>query len=212
MFKYALAGMAACAALATPLAAQDRLPPGIWTNTEDEYFAEEEGREKPEWVAFETSKDGQWRRIDAFGAPIGEWQDSAIEGLSPREGGGWEIAGSELRPARAFYCWISVRRFAKKPDGSEDWSFVRNLINFDQGGRIFVPGEGTAPDVTIRLRNVTWAKGSRNKPALVLYAHKDDPVRAASYSWAAPDSTMIGINLRWVQASCSRAPSQTEGS
>ena len=56
----------------------------------------------------------------------------------------------------------------------------------------------------------TVRSGSRNKPSLVLYVHKDDPVRAESYSWAAPASTMIGINLRWVQGSCSRKESQAE--
>ncbi|MFN3865002.1 MAG: hypothetical protein ACK4RT_12055, partial [Erythrobacter sp.] len=67
-----------------------------------------------------------------------------------------------------------------------------------------IPGHGEAPDLSIRLRNVTWAKGSRNKPSLVLYVHKDDPERAESYSWASPDASLVGINLRWVQASCSR--------
>ncbi|WFL76387.1 hypothetical protein P7228_10295 [Altererythrobacter arenosus] len=212
MHKSPLGALLALTLLADPLAAEDRLSPGIWTNTEDEYFAEEEGRDRPEWVGFELADGGKWRSIDAFRKPLGDWQEGPIPGLAPRETGGWQIAGSELRPAREFFCWISVLRFAGKPDGSEDWSFIRNLPNFDQGGRISVPGEGLAPDVTIRLRNVTWAKGSRNKPALVLYVHKDDPVRAVSYSWASPDAGMVGVNLRWVQASCSRSPSQTEGS
>ena len=198
--------------LALPLAAQaqDRPPPGIWTNTEDAYFAEEEGRETPDWIGLEIGEDGHWRRIDAFRKPQSDWQDRPIPELAAREGGGWNWRGSELRRAREFFCWVSVRKFAGKPDGSEDWTFQRNIPNFDQGGRILVEGNGEAPDVTIRLRNVTWARGSRNKPSLVLYVHKDDPVRAESYSWAAPESSMVGINLRWVQASCSRTESQAE--
>ncbi|WP_298468617.1 hypothetical protein [uncultured Erythrobacter sp.] len=203
--------VALLAALSFPVMAQDALPAGIWTNTEDEYFAEEEGREKPDWAAFEANEDGQWRPIDAFGEAQGAWNKGPIPGLSGDAVTGWRFKGSELRRARPFFCWVSVRKFAGKPDGSEDWTFIRNLPQFDQGGRILVPGDGIAPDVTIRMRNVTWAKGSRNKPSLVLYVHKADPVRAESYSWAAPESTMIGINLRWVQASCSKAQSKTKG-
>jgi hypothetical protein len=193
--------------MAVPALADTSLPAGIWTNTEDVYFAEEEGREKADWVGFEVEASGRWRPIDAFGNAVGEWSDEPIPALSRREGGGWQIGASELRLARAMSCWVSVRKFAGKPSGDADWTFSRGLKIFDQGGRVFVPGNGEAPDVTIRVRNVTWAKGSRNKPSLVLYMHKDDPVRAESYSWASPDASLIGINLRWVQASCSREQS-----
>jgi hypothetical protein len=192
--------------------AQDRLPPGIWTNTEDVYFAKEEGRKKAEETSFEVAEDGRWRRIDAFGEPLGDWSDAPIEGLARRDGGsGWEVSGSELRQARPFSCWLSARKFAAKPDGGADWTFTRGLTAFDQGGRVFVPGNGDAPDVTLRLRNVTWAAGSRNRPSLVLYVHKDDPVRAESYSWASPDADLIGINVRWVQGSCSLASVEPKG-
>jgi len=203
----ALACAFACA-LATPAlaAAQGPLPAGIWTNTEDAYFAEEEGRPRPAPVMIDVGADGRWRGIDAFGAPQGEWQEGAIPGLAPREGGsGWQIDGSEIRRARPFTCWVSVRKFAAKPDGATDWTFAGNLTSFDQGGRVTIPGDGVAPDVSIRLRNVTWAKGSRNKPSLVLYVHKDDPERAESYSWASPDASLVGINLRWMQGSCTRS-------
>lgn len=195
-------------ALAAPSHAEERLEPGIWTNTEDVYFAEEEGREKAEWRAFEISSDGQWRVIDAFGTPAvgvdGQWRADDIPDVSAREGGGWQIGASELRKADAFSCWISVRKFAANEDGSAAWSYQRDLPIFNQGGRILVEGNGDAPDVTFRMRNVTWAKGSRNRPSLVLYIHKDDPVRAESYGWASPNADMIGLNLRWVQGSCSR--------
>lgn len=195
---------------AFPASAHDTLPAGIWTNTEDVYFAEEEGRVKAEWTGLEVGNDGRWREIDAFATPKSDWSDAAIPSLNRREDGGWQIGASELRKARPFLCWLSVKKYEPKKDGSPAWTFQRNLANFDQGGRLFVAGNVEAPDVTIRLRNVTWAKGSRNNPSLVLYVHKDDPIRAESYSWAAPDSRMIGINLRWVQGSCSRSESQAE--
>lgn len=190
--------------ISAPALAQIPLSPGVWTNTEDIYFAEEEGREKAPEVMLQVGDDGAWRRINAFGEPQIDWTHDPIPGLARREGGsGWQVGTSEIRQARPFSCWVSVRKFAGKPDGSADWTFTRGLKTFDQGGRVFVSGEGEAPDVTFRLRNVTWAKGSRNRPSFVLYVHKDDPGRAESYSWASPDADLVGINLRWVQGSCS---------
>ena len=185
--------LAAALTLAAPAGAgaSGTLPAGIWTNTEDAYFAEEEGRVRPAPVLIEVAEDGRWRRIDAFGAAQGNWEAGAIPDLSARDGGsGWQIGTSEIRRARPFSCWVSVRKYAAKPDGTPDWTFVNGLASFDQGGRVFVPGKGEAPDVTLRLRNVTWASGSRNKPSLVLYVHKEDPERAESYSWASPDAAL----------------------
>jgi hypothetical protein len=156
-------------------------------------------------VMIAVGTDGRWRHIDAFGTPQGEWVSGPIPGLAPREGGsGWQINGSEICRARPLTYWVLVRKFAAKPDGTPDWTFAGNLASFDQGGRVTVPDKGEAPDVSIRLRNVTWAKGSRNKPSLVLYAHKDDPERVESYSWASPDASLVGINLRWIEGSCTR--------
>lgn len=165
-----LARFVALAALASAVSAhgQDQLPPGIWTNVEDVYFANEEGRERQAEVMFEVAEDGRWRAINTFGEPQGDWQTGQIAGLSRRDGGsGWQIFDSELRKARRFSCWMSVRKFAGKPDGSADWTFMRGLDSFDQGGRVTLRGNGEAPDITFRLRNVTWAAGSRNRPSLV---------------------------------------------
>ncbi len=206
------------ALLPAPLAAQNAVTPGIWTNTEDTYLAEEEGRARADWQGIEVRKDGAWRAIDAYGAPLGPFASVPIPGLAPRDSGsGWQIGTSELRRAREFSCWVSVRKTQAIPDGSPDWTFTKNLKMFDQGGRVLVAGKGVAPDVTIRMRNVTWAKDSGNKPSLVLYVHTNDPERAESYSWADPDAALVGINLRWMQGSCSRedaagTPEQREAS
>ncbi len=204
MRGYKIALSLAALTLSAQSPAQNPLPPGVWTNMEDAYFAEEEGRAKAFEVMLEVAKDGQWRRIDSFGKAQSDWSRDAIPGLARREGGsGWQVGASEIRRSRPFSCWVSAKKFAAKQDGSADWTFTRGLKTFDQGGRIFVPGEGEAPDVTFRLRNVTWAKGSRNRPSFVLYVHKADPERAISYAWASPDAKLVGINLRWVQGSCS---------
>ena len=185
---------------------QEAPPPGIYSNIEDAEFAEEEGREPPGKFVLHLREDRSWRLFDEFGVPIHGWLTDPVP-LARASNGNWTNGSSEFpsefRRARPMACWVSVRKFAGLPDGSEDWTWQSGLETFDQGGRVFVDGAGEAPDLSIRVRNVTWAAGSRNKPALVLYVHKDDPQRAVSYGWASPDADLVGINLRWVQASCS---------
>ena len=193
--------------LPTPAAAHDLPAPGIWTNMEDVYFAPQEGREQAPWTGLEIAADGRWRYIDAFRRPLSDWSDNAIPGLARGAGGGWVIGASALRRAAEFSCWFAVRKHEPGDDGEEDWTFQRALPIFDQGGRIHLAGGGVAPDVTFRLRNVTWEAGSSNNPVLVLYVHRDDPDRAESYSWASPDSDIVGLNLRWVQGGCNRVGS-----
>ena len=110
---------------------------------------------------------------------------------------------SRLRRSRPVTCWGSVPKLKTKADGSEDWYFIANLKIHDQGGRVQFGGAdvGTKP-VVLRMRNVIWPTGA-NKPSLVLYVHTpDNPDHAVSYSCADPDAKRIGINLRWMQASC----------
>lgn len=196
-----LAALAALFAAASAIA-EDRLAPGIWTNTEDTYFTEGEGRERAPDRLFEVADDGRWRALDAFAQPQGEWAGGPIAGLAPQADGGWQVEGSEIRRARMFTCWLSVRKFAGTPDGSADRTFARGLKLFDQGGRVLVPGDGAAPDITLGMRDVTGPKGIRNRPGLVLYVHNDDPECAEGYAWASPDASFVGINLRRVQGSC----------
>ena len=116
---------------------------------------------------------------------------------------------SLLRRARAVTCWSAIPKEKKKADGSTDWLFAQNVKIHDQGGRALI-GKDT-PDVkpvVIRMRNVVWppkpdGSASSNRPSLVLYIHMpDEPDKAVSYAWADPDAARIGINLRWMQASC----------
>lgn len=111
---------------------------------------------------------------------------------------------TDLRRARPVTCWLTVRRTATKPDGGEDWLFAAGLTTHDQGGRLKLGGgDSGAPMAIIRIRNVIWPEPTRNRPSVVLYVFtQDDPNRAAAYSWADPGAARIGINLRWMQASC----------
>ena len=186
--------------------ASDPLPePGIYTNEEAAYFIGDRGDEKPAWAGLKILADGRWQWVDEFGKPTGEWRSGAIPGMQ-QTSVGWSLNGAEMRRAAQFTCWMSVKKFAAKPDGADDYTFAGKLPLFDQGGRVQSGGgDSGAPAAIFRLRTVYWPAPSTNKPSLVLYVHRpEQPDHAVSYVWADPDAKLIGINLRWVQGSCTR--------
>lgn len=111
---------------------------------------------------------------------------------------------TRLLRARPFTCCMSVKRDAVKPDGSEDWLFRSGMQTHDQGGRLRLGGgDSGAPEAIVRIRNVVWPRPSSNRPAIVLYVFTpDDMNRAVAYGWADPGAVRVGINQRWMQASC----------
>lgn len=204
--------LAAVAALALVGAAPPSAPPadGTWTNEEDRYFTAEKGGPALDWLGIEIAA-GRWRKVDAYGVAKGEWQALPVAGLARDESGKWTLAlpdgrKTELRRGVAFTCWMAIPKFAKKPDGSDDTLFAGKLKLHDQGGRVTLGGgDSGAPQAIFRVRNVVWPAPSTNRPSLVLYVIKPEaPEKAVSYSWADPDAKLIGINLRWVQGSCTR--------
>ena len=111
----------------------------------------------------------------------------------------WLGDDSRLRRAREWSCWMAVPREGK-PDS---WFSAFNLKLLDQGGEVWVKtDEATPREIGYRLRQVQWPAGT-NQDALTLYVLKRGE-RAPGYAWASPDASRIGINLRWVQGSCSR--------
>ncbi|MDK2757743.1 MAG: hypothetical protein KYX66_13525 [Blastomonas fulva] len=116
---------------------------------------------------------------------------------------------SLLRRARPFTCWLTVKRDAAgssgaTPESNEDWLFQAGMRTHDQGGRLRLGGgDSGAPEAIIRIRNVVWPEPTRNRPSLVLYVFTpDDTNRAVAYGWADPGAVRVGINQRWMQASC----------
>ncbi|MFK7956535.1 MAG: hypothetical protein AB8B96_10590 [Lysobacterales bacterium] len=105
-----------------------------------------------------------------------------------------------LNRAMTFECWAGVQR--RDPDAGLD--FRTGLIVHDQGGWIHLETDETPPQkVNLKLRNVVWPYNT-GRPSRVLYAYREDLERAESYAWTGPDADRIAINLRWVQASCTR--------
>jgi hypothetical protein len=111
-------------------------------------------------------------------------------------------ATMDLRRGRGFTCWLAAPKAQKKADGSTDWFFARNIKIHDQGTQVFLSPDGGGERIGLKLRNVVWPYGN-NRPSLTLYIYRgDDAERAVSYSWADPSAVRIGLNLRWMQASC----------
>lgn len=146
---------------------------------------------------FEVTFDGRKNR----NCPFGERLTVLPNGL--------QLAATKSRPAlpmtRAndFLCWVTLPR-----KNGEGWFFKPGVPLHDQGGEVWVDTDETPPQrVGLKMRQAVWPYG-RSRPSLVLYVHKpEEPDRATSYTWANPQAERIGINLRWMQASCSKETS-----
>lgn len=117
----------------------------------------------------------------------------------------------QLRRARPFLCWVAVLRGVSHGESGEGvpsdrWDFRRDVFIHDQGGRAVIETDETPPRrVELRLRDVDWPDGAR-RGSLTLYVHEAGEDRAVSYAWGEAGAERIGINLRWMQASCTHAP------
>ncbi len=115
----------------------------------------------------------------------------------------------QLRRARPFECWTAVLPGLEQGDSGEgaaptDWDFQRGVFLHDQGGRAQVT-DSSGREFELRLRDVVWPDDSR-RPSLTLYVHEAGSDRAVSYAWTEGGADRIGINLRWMQASCTHTP------
>ena len=201
----------------TAMAREPRSPePLIFTNEEQVYFSKEAKQPAPPLVSVKVIKVGKAENytvtgIDPFGKemPLPASVARSVGGmkkLTKAKTITFDVAGQplDLRRARPATCWAAIKKATPKPDGKEDWFGGQGIKLHDQGGRALVGDEAAgAPPLILRMRNVIWPAGSASRPSLVLYVHKaDSPDRAESYVWADPGAARIGINLRWMQASC----------
>ncbi len=208
-------GFAMMMIAAHPLLANQSVPltPGTYTNEEEVYFEKEAGRTPPPWIGVRISRDAgkvMIAGVDAYGQPVKNSYEIATNTADTITAKFGKDARTTLRRARDVTCWGTAPKAQKKADGSEDWHFVPGLKMHDQGGRVrFGGGASGAPEVILRMRNVVWASGT-NRPSIVLYVHTPDaPERAVSYVWGDPDVGRLGINLRWMQASCTISKGET---
>ena len=203
---------------------------GAWNDAEAAYFASEP--EAPRHLRIEG--DGEALRVDGdvsglHGLTVQAGADGVLVTASGgrascaltarREGEVFRLGGSDacpgtvptmvaadtlvlsdgavMRRADPYACWVS-----RKKDG-EGWTFTPGLV-LREGETASLPDEpGVTRPAALRLRHVRWPSGT-NRDSLVLYVHDDPGAPAVSYAWTAPDAERIALNLRWVQASCTR--------
>jgi hypothetical protein len=115
----------------------------------------------------------------------------------------------KLKKVRPFECWTATLKGARHGDSGEglnDWNFSRGGLLHDQGGELKLQTADDPPrQLRLKLRRVEWPSGP-NRPSLTLYVHESDNPRAVSYVWGEADADRLGLNLRWLQASCTLAP------
>lgn len=101
---------------------------GTWTNEEDRYFTADRGEAAIAWTGIEIA-DGRWRHVDSA---QNEWLQLPFVAMAPDADGRWRLPlpdgrRTELRHATPFTCWMSIPRFAREPDKSNDSLFVRGF-------------------------------------------------------------------------------------
>lgn len=106
----------------------------------------------------------------------------------------------KLKRAQRFDCWLAV----EKPGEGEkkEWDSKRGLSLHDQGGRFRFEREGQ-PTIGVVLEQRVYA-GENTVPILKLALHEGDEKQSKAYSWAAADSDRVGINIKTMQAGCTR--------
>lgn len=112
----------------------------------------------------------------------------------------------KLRKVNPFSCWVGIRK-----RDSEDYHF-QSGVGLDDGGRmVWLETDEEPPQrYGLKMRNVKWPTGT-SRDSRVLYVHEDGNAESAvSYAWGDPAASFLGINLRFLQASCTQQASWAE--
>ena len=104
----------------------------------------------------------------------------------------------KLKRCSNFKGWFAL----EKAGLADAYESARDLLLHDQGGRVRLKTtDGKPMKYTIELSKVLYGK---NQEVLKLALYEDGKDRAVDYVWSAPDSKLIGINMRWFSAGLTR--------
>jgi len=113
-----------------------------------------------------------------------------------------------LKRAQNFKCWAAFKTDRVKPNGEAEWDFFPNQIIHDQGDIAeFVTSHETPQHYFIRLKQTEFPAGKR-PDVFEMFIHenseqaKKNYKQALSYTWTNKEAKRLGINLRWMQSSC----------
>ena len=114
----------------------------------------------------------------------------------PAEFSGWVVIRKGLQPHQRM-----PGHFSKGDLDGDEWAFVGNLTWSSEGSRVPVVVDGVDTGYEVELAQVVYGE---KIPVLKLAVYQKGVELALAYTWAAPDSQRIGINLRWMQAGLTR--------
>ena len=103
----------------------------------------------------------------------------------------------KLKRVRMFEGWTAVLKDGSTEMTGQDapadaWDGQRNLMIHDQGGMVKINEKFSA-----QLAQLAYKNGTK---VLKLGIVDNATGKTVAYTWANPDATRIGINLRWIQA------------
>jgi len=190
--------------------AATRSPPGCevyWRRRGDAFL----GEMKPGACTFKSERSGKTIVVsdDLYLDSDEIWiHDRAVDADGAYVYGNKAGIPNKLKKVHWFACWLSVKREGVADNAPGAWSFDRDVPVHDGGELVWVKTDARAARVGFKIRRPVWPSGP-NQDSLVLYVHDEgaeQPGRAVSYGWADPGVRRLGINLRWMQASCSQQP------
>jgi hypothetical protein len=128
----------------------------------------------------------------------GVWdvRDMGVDERGQRLFGAEDGRPSRFERAVSYACWAGLVGDGAPP-------VATGLTIHDRGGEVQV-GDPANGGYRVRLRTVEWPFGT-NRPSLTLYLFTAPGEIAEAYAWADPGANRIAINLRTMQASCTRS-------
>lgn len=115
----------------------------------------------------------------------------------------------QLTRAQRFTCWAAFKTDKLKESGEPHWDFHSKISMHDQGDiSEFTTTSSVPKNYFIRLKQTVFPAGKRpNVFEMFIHENSEQAKKqykdALSYTWTNSDAKRLGINLRWMQASCS---------
>ncbi len=117
----------------------------------------------------------------------------------------------QLTRAKRFNCWAAFKTNKLKENGEPYWDFFSGLSLHNQGDIAkFTTTDSESKHYFIRLKETIFPSGNR-PDVFEVFVHEDTELarkqykQALAYTWTNADAKRLGLNLRWMQTSCSLA-------
>ncbi|XQW83569.1 CpcT/CpeT family chromophore lyase [Thalassotalea piscium] len=115
----------------------------------------------------------------------------------------------KLKRVKNFTCWAAFKNDKQTENGEPEWDFFKDITIHDQGGIAEFTTTGKVPKhYILRLKQTVFPAGNRPSVFEMFIHEKSEDLQlpeteALAYTWTNIGATRLGINLRWMQSSCS---------